>query len=186
MTQQKLAVFLSRIQQIPRLFLFLGLLPFSTLIPSIGPPFSAVAVIFFTEIACAAAILLVFLFTDKRKTRKWKWFFLGSFILTVLLTLLYTWMLIGFVFDTPRGEQRVMGFSYINDDVADLIRDQYSSSDWKALQEHNYKPADIWTRSSINIVILGLVLLWVAMFACGHAALAYLAISFGWTRKPVS
>jgi hypothetical protein len=139
--------------------------PLVDYVARLGPPWPwAAGVPIITSIVELLTLILVFHFCSRSRRKA------VSRRLVLMLVLLlvgfgtYLYVNSSFTFSSPvDGDKHVKGFA-LKPDVAPLITAEYSEDD--ALKGVEYRPEEVWTASSISLVRLSLLFLWLLSFAC--------------------
>ena len=136
----------------------------------LGPPWpwtGGVPII--TSIAELLTLICVFHFWSQSSRRSVSRRIVILIVLLVICFGSYLYFNGTFTFSTPVGEKFVKGFT-LTPDAALLITPEYTTD--AMLEEFGYRPEAVWTSSSITVVQLILLFLWLLSFISLSAAIA--------------
>ena len=127
----------------------------------VGPPWPGSSAVL-TSLTQFITLILVFEFGQKRR-KKVAGLLTQMAIITVVLFAAYLFTVDRYTFTSPINDQRYVKGYELRPDVAKLLRNDFTEDD--ALQGSEYNPSAIWTPTSISIMKVTLLLLWLAFFA---------------------
>lgn len=139
--------------------------PLVDYVARLGPPWPwAAGVPIITSVVELLTLIVVFHFWCRSRRRDVS----RRLVIAVILLLggfgIYLYLNSSFTFSSPvDGEKYVKGFT-VKPDVAPLITSEYSPD--SALKGAEYRPDEVWTSSSIGLMRLSLLFLWLFSFAC--------------------
>jgi len=136
----------------------------------LGPPWPwAGGVPIITAVAELLTLICVFHFWSRSSRKSVSRRIVILIVLLVICFGSYLYLNGTFTFSTPLGEKFVKGFT-LTPDAALLITPEYTTD--AMLEEMGYRPDAVWTSSSITVMQLVLLFLWLLSFISLSATIA--------------